>query len=526
MDHSFDFIVIGSGFGGSVSAMRLAEKGYRVLVLERGKRFADSDFPTTNWQLRKYLWMPILRLFGIMQMSLLREAFVVHGSGVGGGSLVYAGVLMEPASGFFDSPAWRELADWRSVLQPHYATARAMLGVTTNQALWASDHALKAVAGEFGYQSSFRRTEVGIYFGEPGVAAPDPYFDGAGPERSGCTHCGGCMVGCRYNAKNTLVKNYLHFAEQLGVEIRAETQVTGLKAINGGYEVRYRSSTGLLNSGNGRIWAPRVVLAAGVLGTVPLLLRSRDRDHTLPLLSARLGENVRTNSESFIGAWGPKPGPNHTEGIAISSTVQVDSTTQVETIRFSDGSSFLYWLLGTPIVKAGGGLLRRLIRLLGAILQTPGAFLASKLLPGIARRSSALMIMQTENNRMRLVLTRRGRVVAENDPVHTVPVSTELGHSVAQRFAHELGGLPMGSATESVLNIPMTAHILGGCPFGRSAEEGVVDLNCEVFNYPGLFVVDGSIVQANPGINPSLTITALAEYAMSNIPAPEQPAQG
>jgi cholesterol oxidase len=517
MSARFDFIVVGSGFGGSVSAMRLAEKGYRVLVLERGKRFADSDFPTTNWQLWKYLWMPVVRFFGILQMSLLPGAFVLHGSGVGGGSLVYAGVLMEPDASFFDSPAWRELADWRAVLAPHYATARAMLGTAANPTLWPGDHALEAVAKKLGYEHTFRPTDVGIYFGDPGVTAPDPYFNGTGPDRRGCTHCGGCMVGCRYNAKNTLVKNYLYLAEQLGVEIRPETQVTGLKPVNDGYQVSYRSSTAILKSGNGSVWARKVVLAAGVMGTVPLLLRSRDRDQTLPGLSKRLGENIRTNSESFVGAWGPNAGPDHSNGIAISSIVRADSSTRVETVRFSDGSSFMYWLLGTPIVKASGGLLRRLGLVLGAILRARGSFLSSKIGPGIARRSSALILMQTEENHMRLQLGRRGRITAENDLEHSVPVNTDLGHRVAQSYASELGGLPTISVTESVLDIPMTAHILGGCSFGRSTDEGVVDLKCEVFNYPGLYVIDGSIVQANPGINPSLTITALAEYAMSHI---------
>ncbi len=304
---TYDFIIIGSGFGGSVSAMRLTEKGYRVLVLERGKRFRDQDFPRTNWNLPKFLWMPALRLFGIMQLSLLNGVLVLHGSGVGGGSLVYANVLMEPSDELFNAPAWRNLADWKTILRPHYDTARRMLGVALNPCLWPADHTLKTLAEQLGRGDTFRATDVGVFFGEAGKTVPDPYFGGAGPDRAGCTHCGACMVGCRHNAKNTLVKNYLYFAEKQGAEVRAECDVRDIRPLppnqpdGARYEILYRRTTGLPFQRLQRVRARQVVLSAGVLGTMRLLFRCRDITHSLPDISPRLGTHVRTNSEALLG---------------------------------------------------------------------------------------------------------------------------------------------------------------------------------------------------------------------------------
>lgn len=527
-----DVVVIGSGFGGSVAALRLAEKGYRVLVLERGKRFRDEDFPATNWALRRYLWLSALRCFGIMQFSTLRGVLVVHGSGVGGGSLVYGNVLMAPDDALFAAPAWRDLADWKAVLAPHYATARRMLGVAPNPRLWPADATLRQVAGELGYAQSFRPTEVGVFFDEerPGQTVPDPYFGGAGPARAGCIHCGGCMVGCRYNAKNTLVKNYLYFAERAGVEIRAEATVTELRPLGPAqpdgarYEVVYRQTTAWLRPRVRRVRARRVVLAAGVLGTLRLLFHCRDVARTLPDLSPRLGERVRTNSEALLGVTRRDRAVDHTQGIAISSIVRVDPRTQVEPVRYSAGSSFVR-VLALPLISAGPRVWGRLLRVLGRILRHPRDFWSALAGRAWAQRTVILLVMQTEENFMRLrpgrdlfTLFRRG-LVAEHNPEHPIHAQIPIGHAVARRFAQQTNGIPLAPIHESLLNMPTTAHILGGCSFGRSAEDGVIDLNGEVFNYPGLYVVDGSIMPANPGINPSLTITALAEYVMSRIPA-------
>lgn len=527
---TYDFVIIGSGFGGSVSAMRLAEKGYSVLVVERGKRYRDEDHPRTNWNLWKYLWMPAMRMFGILQLTLLPDLFVVHGSGVGGGSLVYAAVLMEPEEKFFKAPTWGHLADWKAILAPHYAEARRMLGVAPNPHMWPGDLALKEIADELGRPENFRPTEVGVYFGEPGEAHPDPYFNGHGPERVGCNHCGGCMVGCRYNAKNTLNKNYLYFAEQMGTEVLAETIATAIRPLeqaadDARFEIDLRTSTRWLNRSIGRVRARNVVVAAGVLGTMRLLLRCRDELGTLPELSDRLGDIVRSNSEAFGGAFARESGEAvHSQGVAISSILRADEETQIEPVRFSPGSSLLYRIWGMPLIALGGGFFRRLWRTLAAILRHPLDFLAVKLGPGLTEKGTGVMVMQTRDNLMQLQLGRsiqslfRKGVVSRKVEQREIPLNTPMGHHVIKEYARKIDGSPYVTILETTLNVPMTAHLLGGCVFGENQNEGVIDVNCQAFNYPGLYIIDGSIIPANPGVNPSLTITALAEYAMSNMP--------
>ncbi len=541
---AYDYLVIGSGFGGSVAALRLAEKGYRVLVLERGKRFRDEDFAKTNWDLRRFVWLPALRCFGIMQFTTLKGLLVLHGSGVGGGSLVYGNVLMEPDHRLFEAPAWRDLADWKTVLAPHYATAKRMLGVTTNPRLWPADHVLRGIAESLGRGDTFRPTEVGVYFGDDaraGDSVPDPFFGGEGPDRAGCIQCGGCMVGCRHNAKNTLVKNYLYFAEKRGVEVRAEATVTALHPLpdpqsdGARYAVTFRRSTGFGPRRSQRVRAHNVVMAAGVIGTLGLLLRCRDTLGTLPNLSPRLGEQVRTNSEALLGVTARDGAIDYTEGVAITSIVRADAVTQVEPVHYSEGSSFIK-LLAAPMIEAGSSVAGRVLRVVGQIARHPLDFARSKFRPGWAHDTTILLVMQAEDNLMRLrlgrslfTLFRRG-LVAEHSPDATIHAQIDIGHTVARRFAEGVNGIAQAPLHESLLNMPTTAHILGGCPFGHSAQDGVIGLNCEVFNYPGLYVVDGSIMPANPGVNPSLTITALAEYALSHIPpkdradAPAQPA--
>lgn len=530
---TYDFVVIGSGFGGSVSALRLTEKGYQVLVLERGKRFQDQDFAKTNWNVFRYLWAPVVGCTGIQQLSLFRGLFVFHSSGVGGGSLVYAAVLMKPDDKFYEAPAWSHLANWREILGPHYNTAERMLGVAQNPRLWVGDHALQAVAQKIGLGEGFRPTDVGVYFNEDSTRVPDPYFGGEGPMRTGCNHCGGCMVGCRYDSKNTLEKNYLYFAEKWGTEIRSQVLVHEIRPLPAGqpdgarYEIHYKSSTNLVYKPTTIVRARNVVVAAGVLGTIDLLLKCRNEIHTLPNISAQLGEMVRTNSEAFLGAFSKKETIDNSKGLAITSIIQADATTQVEPLRFPEDSSLLFRLLAAPFIETRGGFLRRLGEVLVGYIKELPQSVNTKLVSGLTRRGIGLMVMQTENNQLNLVRGRsiytffRRGLVTVPDPEKTIPTNTKLGHRIAKEVANELGGEPIGTLMETLVKVPMTAHMLGGAPFGRDENEGVIDLDCQVFNYPGLYIVDGSIVPANPGINPSLTITALAEYAMSRVPPKE-----
>lgn len=522
-NETHDCVVIGSGFGGSVSALRLSEKGYRVLVLERGKRFNDDDFARSNWEVRKYLWLPAARCFGILQISLLNGVMILHGSGVGGGSLVYANVLMAPDDHLFDAPGWRDLADWRAVLKPHYATARRMLGVTTYPNTTPADRVMRQLANG----RTVGPADVGVFFGDPNHDTPDPYFGGLGPARRGCCECGGCMVGCRHNAKNTLVKNYLYLAERHGARIAPETEVTEIRPLPPGqpdaarYELVCRSSTRWWARPR-RLRARRVVVSAGVLGTLRLLLHCRDVARSLPHLSFRLGDRVRTNSEALMGAIAGNA-VDYSKGVAITSVFQADEVTRVEPVRFPAGSSLMR-LLAAPLLPPDQRLWRRWLRAAGHWLRHPDHFYQNYIQPGWANRTTIMLVMQTEDNHMSLqlgrnlfTLGRRGLVTRPEG--NSVPARIEIGHQVTRAFAEAVNGIPADSVAESLLNLPITAHILGGCPIGRSPEEGVVNIHCEAHGYPGLYIVDGSIVPANPGINPSLTITALAEYAMEHIPA-------
>jgi cholesterol oxidase len=530
-DQTYDFVIIGSGFGGSVSAMRLTEKGYRVLVLERGKRFRDEDFPKTNWNIWKYLWLPALRCFGIMQFSLLKDVLVLHGDGVGGGSLMYANVLMEPDEKYFDQPGWKTVTDWKSALKPHYTQARFMLGVNQSQNMWTADEILKHMADQEGVGDTFRTTEVGVFFGEEGKdgqEVEDPYFGGEGPNREGCNYCGGCMVGCRYNAKNSLVKNYLYFAEKWGAKIWAECEVRDIQPLieaqpdGAQYEVVYRSMTAWLYKPEQKVRARNVIVSAGTLGTNRLLFRCRDITQSLPKISPKLGEVVRTNSETLLGVINRKLKTNYSEGLAITSIFQPDEVTAVEPVRYPEGSSFIRLLCG-PLISPGGSILKRILRTLTNILSHPIDFLSIYFISGWAHRSTIFLVMQTEDNQIHLRLGRsfltlfRRNLVSVSDKQKTIPHTIKVGHNIVSNFANETNGIPVSSIHESLFNVPTTAHLLGGCSIGRDDQEGVLNLDCQVFNYPGLYVVDGSIVPANLGVNPSLTITALAEYAMSRM---------
>jgi cholesterol oxidase len=528
----FDFVVVGSGFGGSVSAWRLTEKGYRVLVLERGKRFQAQDFARTNWNVTNYLWLPALRCFGILGINFFKDIMILNGSGVGGGSLVYANTLIQPGKAFFEAEEWRGLADWEAELTPHYETARRMLGATPNPHFWPADHLLRDIAAELGREETFGPTPVAVFFGEPGKSVPDPYFGGEGPARTGCIHCGGCMVGCRHDAKNSLDKNYLYLAEKFGAVIRPEAEVREIRPLPAAqpdgarYEVVYRSSTAWLFKRPRTVRACNVIVAAGVLGTNDLLLRCRDETGTLPNLSHRLGAMVRSNSEALLGVTARQGSEacDFSEGVAITSHFWVDEVTSVEPCRYPRGFSLMRHL-AVPLVSAQGGRGRVLIRFALEMLQRPYDILKTRFLPHWSRDSTILLVMQTEENRMHLkrgrswmTLFRRG-LVSERDKTLPIPAVVAAGRRVAERFAEKINGIPQSTFNEALLDVPSTAHILGGCGIGRDEDHGVIDTNHEVFGYPGLYVVDGSVIPANLGVNPSLTITAMAERAMSRIPA-------
>ena len=538
MQPIYDYVIIGSGFGGSVSAMRLTEKGYSVLVLEKGKRFEDRDFARTNWQFWKYLWLPALRAHGILQISFLKGAMILHGAGVGGGSLGYANVLEVPSEATFATPAWNQHMKWGEVLRPHYEKARKMLGAARNPKLWKADLVLQQMAEERGMEHTFRATEVGAYFGEPGVTVPDPYFGGEGPDRAGCKHCGGCMVGCRHNAKNTLPKNYLYIAEKNKAVVKSEVEVIDVRpwtiddkpymvngqssmVSNARYAITYQSSTSLFKL-NQTVHARNVIFSAGVMGTMKLLLNLRDVKRSLPKLSLKLGSMIRTNSEALLGSLARKSDINYSEGVAISSIYNHDEITRVEPVRYPNGSSLMRFL-AAPLIDTNVSVPVRLLKFLGWTLTHPIDFARSLILPGWAHNTTILLVMQHSDNRMRFrigrsgyTLFRRG-IVAEQESGYEIPAHVRGTHHMTRIFARRTNGIALGSIGENLLGLPTTAHILGGAPIGENADEGVVNKRFEVHNYPGLYIIDGSIMPANPGVNPSLTITALAEYAMSKI---------
>lgn len=523
--YDYDFVIIGSGFGGSVSAMRLIEKGYSVAVLEMGKRYRTQDFPKTNWSLRKYLWMPKLSLYGIQQLSWLRDVFILHGAGVGGGSLVYANTLLVPRDETFDDPQWRG-RNWRAALAPHFATAQRMLGATTNDQIGPADELLREVATDLGFGDTFHTNEVGVFFGESGETVPDPYFDGQGPDRTGCTRCGGCMVGCRVGAKNTLDKNYLYFAEEGGAEVIAETRVIDVKALGergaDGYEIRVEKSTARLFKKRRTIRAKAVVFSAGVLGTVKLLIATRDRG-SLPNLSSQLGLYVRTNSEAILAATTSDKSVDYSKGIAISAGAYPDENTHVEIVRYSKGSNALAGL--TTVLTDGGPPWPRPLRYLGAIFRHPLQFLRLLSPYRWASRTAILLVMQPVDNWLRLRMRRRWywplsrKLDTDRGDGPPVPAYLPVANDMARRMASKMKrGMPQSGIIEVLFNVPTTAHILGGCPIGDAPDNGVIDTQNRVFGYDNLYVVDGSMIPSNLGVNPSLTIAAMAEHAMSKVP--------
>ncbi|MFC3743454.1 GMC oxidoreductase [Paractinoplanes deccanensis] len=507
MAYDYDVLVVGSGFGGSVSALRLTEKGYRVGVLEAGRRFTDDQLPETSWRLRRYVYAPALRCFGILRLTLLDNVLVMSGAGVGGGSLGYANTLYEPPDTFFTDPRWSSVTDWKGELAAAYDQARRMLGVTTNPVETPSDRALRAVADDLGVGHTFTRTPVGVLFGDEAVL-PDPFFGGAGPVRSACTHCGACMTGCRVGAKNTLVKNYLYLAERLGAAVLPLTTVTDVRPRReGGFAVATRRTGGLARR---TFTAEQVVFAAGALGTQRLLHRLRDRG-SLPGVSARLGELSRTNSESILGARTRRRDQDFSRGVAITSSIHPDPSTHVEPVRYGRGSNLLALLATTLVDDAGGR-----SRLLTGLRQLVRDRRDLRLLVSPrhwSRETIVLLAMQALDNSI-TVYRKRGRLRTRQGIGSPNPVWVPAAHQVARSVATKIDGVPLGALTE-LIGRPVTGHFLGGCAIGTSPETGVIDPYHRLFGHPGLHVIDGSAVAANLGVNPSLTITAMAERAVS-----------
>ena len=527
-DFAADYLIIGSGFGGSVSAMRLTEKGWSVIVLEAGRRFQDHDFAKSTWNLRRYFWAPLLGLRGIFRLTLMRDSFIATGAGVGGGSLGYANTLYQPDSpSFYGDPQWSELADWKVELAPHYATAKRMLGVERYHPKGPADELVERFGIELGVGDSFELTPVGVFLGEPDVEVDDPYFGGKGPRRTGCIRCGACMVGCRVGAKNTLVKNYLWFAEQAGAKVRAEREVSNLTPLgpshdgSDGWEVASVRPGWWLRPRRESLRARNVIVSAGALGTTRLLLRLKSQG-SLPQLSDRVGRLVRTNSESILAVTAPRAAhSDFTNTVAISSSIHTDAHTAIELVSYGAGGGAI-GMLSTLLIPNGTRVTRPL-KFIGQALRHPLNFVQTLWPWGWARRSFLLLVMQSHDNALRFrakrrLLFRGYRYTSENDSDRPKPGTLEIANAAAERIASYVDGLPQSSITEALFNVPTTAHLLGGATIGADDEHGVIDARHHVFGYANLLVCDGSAIPANVGVNPSLTITAMAERAMAFIP--------
>ncbi len=542
MAPDYDVLVIGSGFGGSVTALRLTEKGYRVGVLEAGRRFADEEFAKTSWNLRKFLWAPQFGCYGIQRIHLLRDVLILAGAGVGGGSLNYANTLYVPPEPFFNDPQWRDITDWRSELMPHYDQAQRMLGVVTNPTFTDADRIMKEVADDMGVGDTFVPTPVGVFFGPDGAQTPgkrvsDPYFGGVGPQRTGCIECGSCMTGCRFGAKNTLVKNYLGLAETAGAQVHPMTTVTSLRqrgdglwevaTVRTGRKVRRRKRT---------FTAEHVVLAAGTFGTQKLLFKMRDTN-TLPQLSDSLGVLTRTNSESIVGAGRLRVSDDLdlTHGVAITSSIHPTADTHIEPCRYGKGSNAM-GLLQTLMTDGNGpdGTdIPRWKQLLHNASQDPRGTMRLLNARRWSERTMIALVMQHLDNSITTFTKRTKwgtrRLTSRQGHGEPNPTWIPVGNEVTRRIAKKIDGVAGGTWGE-MFNIPLTAHFLGGAAISDSPEHGVIDPYHRVYNYPTLYVTDGAAISANLGVNPSLSITAQAERAASLWPNKGEedlrPAQG
>lgn len=521
----YDWLVVGSGFGGSVSALRLAEKGYQVGVLEAGRRYRDEDYAATTWDLKRFLWAPFLGLRGIFRLTPFKDVFIASGAAVGGGSVVYANTLYRASPEFFANPQWSALGDWSAALAPHYDTAEKMLGVQTVPRESDGQKILQQVGEHFGVAHTFRRTPVGVFFGKPGETVPDPYFGGEGPARTGCTYCGACMVGCREGAKNTLVKNYLWFAEKRGVEVLPEREVVDIRPLGAedgsdGYRVTTQRPGAWFNKQARTFKARGIVMSAGALGTNQLLAKCK-LTGALPLISDRLGQLVRTNSESILAVKLPEGMARPWNDVAISASIYPKPDTHIEFVtygRYGDFMGLLYTLL-----TGEGGRITRPLLWLSQVLRHPVRFLKTLWPVGWSRSTVIFLVMQSLDNAIAF-RAQRGlfggvSLTTEQDPEKPNPTFIEIGNRAAAWLAQQTGGIGQSMLLEALANIPTTAHILGGVVIGRDAAAGVVDSQSRLFGYRNFMVCDGSTVPANPGVNPSLTITAMSEYAMSRVPA-------
>ncbi|MET8778403.1 GMC family oxidoreductase [Nocardia sp. NPDC004654] len=506
----YDVVVIGSGFGGSVSALRLTEKGYRVGVLEAGRRWTADDLPSTNWNVRKSLWAPRLGLTGPQRISILGKCAVFSGAGVGGGSLIYGNTLYEPLPNFYTDRQWAHITDWKSELAPYYDQAKRMLGVAANPRMTPADEVIREIADDLGVGDTFHATNVGVFFNEsdPGAEVDDPYFGGAGPRRRGCVHCARCFTGCPHNAKNTTTTNYLYLAEQAGAEVHPLTTATAVRPLpGGGYAVRTERSDRWIRKQRKTFTAEQVVFAGAALGSQKLLHRMRD-EKILPGLSPRLGELTRSNSEAILNVVS-RSRRDFAEGIAITSSIHPEADTHIEVCHYGKGQNALF-PMSVPIVDGGAF---RFLRFLLAILVHPLVFLRSLNARHASEKSVILLVMQSLDNSL-TSFRKRGQLKTRQGTGEPNPTWIPLAHEVGRRFADKVDGDTHGLIMD-VFDIPATAHYIGGCVIGESAETGVVDPYQRVFGHPGLHVADGSAVTANLGVNPSLTITAQAERAMA-----------
>ncbi|MEQ5833698.1 GMC family oxidoreductase [Marinobacter sp. NFXS9] len=530
-NYDYDFIIIGSGFGGSVSACRLSEKGYRVLVVEQGRRWTPENLPKTNWKFWDYLWRPVAGLKGFLSLRLFRHVMILHGNAVGGGSITYAQTLLVPPDSVWREGNWAGLDNWEEVMPEHYARAKQMLGVTRNRRPALADEKLRDMARVAGVEDSFYYTDVGVFFGDDndaqGTEYPDPYFDGEGPARNSCIACGGCMVGCPYNAKNTLDKNYLYLAERRGAEVRAETQVVDVKPLGStdgadGYEVITVPTFARGHKPETRITAQQVIVSGSSLGTQELLFKLKDKG-SLPNISDDLGNRVRTNSESILGVRYPGTHEDLSKGIAIGSGIYIDQHTHIEAVRYPDGSNLLSSLL--TVLTGGRPGPVRILYWLGAVLRLlikrPIAGFRSLLPWRFSRETVIFLVMQTIEGHINMRWQRpwywpfSKTLTSHGD---RIPTFIPEANAFTRKAAEATGGVGLSSFSEISFNVPMTAHCMGGCAMADSPNRGVIDAQNRVFNYKNLYVVDGSMLSANLGVNPSLTITALAERAMSFIP--------
>jgi cholesterol oxidase len=510
-DYDYDVLVIGSGFGGSVSALRLTEKGYRVAVFESGRRWDADSLPKSNWNARKSIWAPKLGLTGPQRISILGKCLVSSAAAVGGGSIIYGNTLYQPLEPFYRDKQWAHITDWKSELAPFYDQASRMLGVNPNPRLTPGDEVVKQIADDLGVGHTFHATDVGVFFneGHEGQEVADPYFGGAGPRRAGCIHCARCLTGCPHNAKNTMLTNYLYLAERAGAQVHPLTTVTSVRSLDGGgYQVETVRANGKLRRGKKTYTAKQVVFAAAALGTQKLLHKLKENG-TLPALSPRLGELTRSNSEAILGAVAKKRGTDFAQGIAITSSIHPDPNTHLEVCHYGKGQNALF-IQTVPMVDGGAF---RFVRFLLANVLHPIVFLRSLNNRHASERGLILLFMQSLDNSL-TSYRRRGRLLTKQGTGEPNPTWIPIAHDIAKRFANKIDGDTRGSFADP-FNIPATAHYIGGCVIGTSPEEGVVDPYQRVFGYPGLHIADGSAITANLGVNPSLTITAQAERAMS-----------